>query len=189
MRSRRRLAWLGLLVLTIGLGPQAGAEQGEADDFYHGKTLRLIVGFAAGGGYDASARVLARHIGQRIPGHPRIVVENMPGSGSLIAANHLYRVARPDGLTVGHFAGSLLLGQVLGHRGIEFDARGFAYLGAPAREHVAYATLRDPAFLAEAERTRLEIEPVSGREIERHVGGLFTMDPALVSRLRAVLLE
>src|SRR5262249_39611114 len=60
-------------------------------------------------------------------------VENMPGAGSLIAANHLYKAASPDGLTVGNFIGSVLMGQVLGQKGIEFDARRFEYVGAPAR--------------------------------------------------------
>src|SRR5258705_6355818 len=73
-------------------------------------------------------------MGRHIPGNPTIVVENMTGAGSLIAANHLYRVAKPDGLTIGHFNGALFLGQVLGHPGIEFDARKFELIGAPIRE-------------------------------------------------------
>lgn len=340
-----RLAWLGCFVLALGFGPHAGADPAGDDGFYRGKSLRLVVGFAPGGGYDTSARLLSRHLGRHIPGDPGIVVENMPGAGSLIAANHLYRVARPDGLTVGHFAGGVLLGQVLGHPGVEFDAHGFAYLGAVARELVAcafarasgitsldtwamarvpvklgaqapgaashdaarilqatlglpihlvagyrgtaeirlaveagevagacfnwgsmrvlwrealdtgkvavvlqfgprgrpdlpgvpiaidlartaearrlidafqgmstlirtytlppgtsrervrilrdalQATVRDPAFLAEAQRARIEVDPVSGEEIERLVDGLFKLDPAFAARLRVVLLE
>ena len=80
--------------------------------FYRDKTLLVVVRFAARGSFDSSARVLARHLERHIPSHPWIVVENMPGAGSLIAANHLYRVARPDGLTVCQFAGSMLLAQV-----------------------------------------------------------------------------
>ena len=137
-----RLVWLWCLVVVLGLGSYARAQSAVNEAFYRDKTLRVVVGFAAGGGFDASARVLARHLGRHIPGHPGIVVENMPGAGSLIAANHLYRVARPDGLTVGQFAGSMLLGQVLGYPGIQFDARRFAYLGAIARELVACAFAR-----------------------------------------------
>jgi tripartite-type tricarboxylate transporter receptor subunit TctC len=93
-----------------------------------------VVGFSAGGGYATYSRAIARHLGRHIPGKPTVIVENMPGAGSLIAANHLYKVARPDGLTLGNFAGGLVLGQVVGQPGIEFDARKFAWVGTPSRE-------------------------------------------------------
>ena len=73
------------------------------------------------------------------PGNPSIVVENMTGAGSLIAANHVYKVAKPDGLTIGHFIGGFFLGQVLGQPGIEFDARKFEFIGAPITDHVVCA--------------------------------------------------
>ena len=115
------------------------ASAASADDFYKGKTIRIVVGFSAGGGFDTYARAIARHISKHIPGQPAIVVENMTGAGSLIAANHVYKVAKPDGLTIGHFIGGLFLGQVLGQKGIEFDARKFEYLGAPITDHVVCA--------------------------------------------------
>jgi len=115
------------------------AEAASVDDFYKGKTVRIIVGFSAGGGFDTYARALARHMGKHIPGSPSVTVENMTGAGSLIAANHLYNVAKPDGLTIGHFIGGLFLGQVLGQRGIEFDARKFEFIGAPISDHVVCA--------------------------------------------------
>jgi tripartite-type tricarboxylate transporter receptor subunit TctC len=110
-----------------------------SDDFYKGKTIRVVVGFSAGGGFDTYARTLSRHMNKHIPGNPTIVVENMTGAGSLIAANHIYKVAKPDGLSIGHFIGGLFLGQVLGQKGVEFDARKFEYLGAPTTDHVACA--------------------------------------------------
>jgi tripartite-type tricarboxylate transporter receptor subunit TctC len=115
------------------------ASAASADDFYKGKTIRIVVGFSAGGGFDTYARAIARHMSKHIPGQPAIVVENMTGAGSLIAANHVYKVAKPDGLTIGHFIGGLFLGQVLGQKGIEFDARKFEYLGAPITDHVVCA--------------------------------------------------
>jgi tripartite-type tricarboxylate transporter receptor subunit TctC len=131
----KRRGILRLIMAFIAIG---GASA-QADDFYKGKTIRLVVGFSAGGGFDTYARALARHMSKHIPGSPSLVVENMTGAGSLIAANHVYKVAKPDGLTVGHFIGGLFLGQVLGQPGIEFDARKFEFIGAPISDHVVCA--------------------------------------------------
>jgi tripartite-type tricarboxylate transporter receptor subunit TctC len=131
--KRRALAWLPL-ILVLAVVP-AGAQ----DELFRGKTLRILVGFSAGGGFDTFARTFARHVGRHLPGTPTAIVENMPGAGSLIAANHLYKVAKPDGLTLGHFIGGLFLGQVVGQKGIEFDARKFEFVGAPAPDHVVCA--------------------------------------------------
>jgi tripartite-type tricarboxylate transporter receptor subunit TctC len=109
------------------------------DKFYQGKTVRIIVGASAGGGYDTYSRTLARHMGKHIPGNPAIVVDNMPGAGFLISANHMYKVAKPDGLTIGHFIGGLFLQQLLGKPGIEFDARKFEYMGVPAQDNYMLA--------------------------------------------------
>ena len=111
----------------------------SAEEFYRGKNIRIVVGFSAGGGFDTYARAIAHHIGKHIPGQPSVVVENMTGAGSLIAANHVYKIAKPDGLTIGHFIGGLFLGQVLGQKGIEFDARKFEFIGAPISDHVVCA--------------------------------------------------
>jgi tripartite-type tricarboxylate transporter receptor subunit TctC len=129
---------LGFLLAATVLLPSA-LSAAAADEFYRGKNIRIVVGFSAGGGFDTYARALARHIGKHIPGQPSVVVENMTGAGSLIAANHVYKVARPDGLTIGHFIGGLFLGQVLGQKGVEFDARKFEYIGAPIADHVVCA--------------------------------------------------
>jgi tripartite-type tricarboxylate transporter receptor subunit TctC len=107
----------------------------HAQDFYQGKTVRIIVGAAAGGGYDTYSRTIARHMGKHIPGNPSLVVENMPGAGFLISANHMYKVAKPDGLTIGHFIGGLFLQQLLGKPGIEFDAAKFEYVGVPTQDN------------------------------------------------------
>jgi tripartite-type tricarboxylate transporter receptor subunit TctC len=93
------------------------------------------VGFSAGGGYDAYTRTIARHMGKHVPGNPVFVVDNMAGAGSLISANYVYKAAKPDGLTIGHFIGGLFLQQVLGKPGIEFDSLKFEYIGVPAQDH------------------------------------------------------
>lgn len=122
-----------------GLVLLVGTAHATTHEFYKGKTFRVIVGFPAGGGFDTYSRAIARHIGKHIPGNPTMVVENMPGAGSLIAANHLYKVAKPDGLTLGTINGGLFLQQLLGRPGIEFDALKFELLGAPAKDSSACA--------------------------------------------------
>jgi len=136
MRMRR-----GLIapVLAVAVLASAGADFARAQSFYEGKTVRINVGFAAGGGYDTYARLISRHLGKHIPGNPTLIVDNMPGAGSLIAANQLFKVAKPDGLTLAHFNGVLFLGQVLGQPGIEFDSRRFELIGAAVKEDVACA--------------------------------------------------
>ncbi len=106
-----------------------------SDEFFKGKVIRIVVGFSAGGGFDTYSRAMARHMGKYIPGNPAMVVENMTGAGSLIAANHVYRVAKPDGLTIGHFNGNQILNQLVGAPGIEFDARKMGWVGAPGYNH------------------------------------------------------
>ena len=105
------------------------------EDFYAGKTVRFVVGFSPGGGYDIYTRTIARHIGKHLPGKPTTVVENMPGAGSLISANYLYHGAKPDGLTIGNFIGPLVLQQVLGNKAATFDGRKFGWIGVPASDH------------------------------------------------------
>ncbi len=99
----------------------------------------MIVGTSAGGGFDAYTRTIARHFGKHVPGQPAIVVENMPGAGHLIGANHMYKVAKPDGLTVGHFHGGLVSLSTFQNPGIEFDAAKFEFLGSPIKESRACA--------------------------------------------------
>jgi tripartite-type tricarboxylate transporter receptor subunit TctC len=111
------------------------APAGAQDSFYKGKTVRIIVGAAAGGGYDTYSRAIARHMGKHLAGNPTFVVENMPGAGFLISANHMYKVAKPDGLTIGHFIGGLFLQQFLGKPGVEFESVKFGFIGAPGQDH------------------------------------------------------
>jgi len=125
---------LSVLVAILSAGNANAAEE-----FYKGKSIRIVVGFSAGGGFDTYARAISRHLSKHIPGNPNIVVENMTGAGSLIAANHVFKVAKPDGLTIGHFIGGFFLGQVLGQPGVEFDARKFEFIGAPVSDHVVCA--------------------------------------------------
>ena len=105
------------------------------EPFYKGNVIRIIVATAPGGGYDLYTRTIARHMPKHIPGSPAIVVENMPGAGHLIGANYVYKVAKPDGLIMGHFIGGLFLQQLLGKPGVEFDALKFEFVGVPAQDN------------------------------------------------------
>jgi tripartite-type tricarboxylate transporter receptor subunit TctC len=130
----RQAAKRTLFVILMLLAGATGTVFAQGN-FYEGKTIRIIVGLAAGGGYDVYARTIARHMGKHIPGNPAIVVENMTGAGSLVSANHLYKVARPDGLTMAHFIGGLFLHQLLSKPGIEFDAPKFEFIGTPMQDN------------------------------------------------------
>lgn len=126
-----------VLTLLLFLGPcflLMKVARVEAADYYRGKTIRIIVGFAPGGGFDTYSRTIARHLGRHISGSPTLVVSNMSGAGSVIAANQLYHRTPPDGLTIGNFLGSLALSQLLAAPGIEFDARRFVWLGVPVKQ-------------------------------------------------------
>jgi len=124
-----------LAVFACGAAATNGFAASTDGDFYRSKVIRIIVGFSPGGGFDTFARTLSRHMGKYVPGNPTIIVENMTGAGSLIAANHIYKVAKPDGLTIGAFNGNQVLGQLVGAQGIAFDARKMGWLGAPGYNH------------------------------------------------------
>jgi tripartite-type tricarboxylate transporter receptor subunit TctC len=111
----------------------AGSALGQSavDDFYKGRQVNLIVGYGPGGGYDITARMLARHIGRFIPGNPSIVVQNMAGAGSMRAANHLYVTAPKDGATFGVFGSDIPLVALIGtNASVQFDPRKFTWLGS-----------------------------------------------------------
>ena len=103
-----------------------------AQDFYKGKTIRFIVGQAAGGGYDTYGRLIARHISKHIPGNPATTAENMEGAGSLISANYIYRQASRDGLSLVMFNNSLVVQNALGDPRIKIDFRKLGWVGAPS---------------------------------------------------------
>jgi tripartite-type tricarboxylate transporter receptor subunit TctC len=134
------MSWLRRVVATLlvsGLVLAAhGAAQADAvSDFYRGRTVNLVIGYAPGGGYDLYARTLARHIGRHIPGTPNIVVQNMPGAGSIKAANFLYTIAPKDGTTFGGFSRGAFLDPLLGRgEGTQYDASKYGWLGSISNE-------------------------------------------------------
>jgi tripartite-type tricarboxylate transporter receptor subunit TctC len=127
-------------VLAVLLAPAPAWAQATVADFYRGKTVTLIVGYSAGGGYDTYARVLARHIGRHIPGQPTVVVQNMPGAGSLRAANYLYNVAAKDGSIIGMFGRGLAMEPLIGTSATQFEAQKFHWLGSGTEEMSVFVT-------------------------------------------------
>jgi tripartite-type tricarboxylate transporter receptor subunit TctC len=122
------------LCLSLSFGATATAQ-----DFYKGKNIRVIVGGSAGGGFDTYARAVARYMGKHIPGNPNLVVENMTGAATRISAKYMHSAAKPDGLTFGIFNGYLILGRVLGMKGLDFDVREFEYIAVPVQDNVVCA--------------------------------------------------
>ena len=127
-----KLMIVPILLLTFFSSKLASADEHE---FFKGKTIHLIVGTAPGGGFDTYSRVIARHMGRHIPGNPTIIVDNMPGASFLKSVLHLYNVAKPDGLTIGNWIGTLVMAQMIGRQGTDFDARQFEYVGSQVKNH------------------------------------------------------
>lgn len=121
-------------------------------DFYRGKTVRMIVGFAAGGSYDVATRLVARHLGKYIPGNPNVIVENKPGASGLIVANEIYKGALPnDGTVMGTFNSQLILQDVVRKEGIEFDSRKLQWIGSMMDSPNACAVRLDAGINSMAE--------------------------------------
>ena len=139
----RNLLVLGAVLAGLAAVPLTGAAQSSP---YEGKTVTIVVGFKAGGGYDRTARILARHLPKHIPGKPNVIVQNMPGANSITAANHVYAVAKPDGLTIGTFNRNLVLAQLTNVPGVKFDMTKFAWIGSAASETTVLAIRSDLQF-------------------------------------------
>jgi len=109
------------------------AEADPVADFYRGKQLTMLIGYGPGGGYDIYGRIVAKYLGRHLPGNPTVIVQNMPGAGSMRATNYLYEVAPKDGTYVGTFARNMpLIGLLKTNPNIRFDPRKFTWLGSPS---------------------------------------------------------
>jgi tripartite-type tricarboxylate transporter receptor subunit TctC len=134
----RKIIW-SVTAVIIGLVLSTGVANATTDEFYKGKTIKIVVGFLAGDVYDLWARLYAQHMPKHIPGKPDIIVQNMTGAGSMIAANHVYSVAKPDGLTLGSALPALYFDQLIGRKEVQFDYAKFVWIGSPVQnEHQMY---------------------------------------------------
>src|SRR5918997_3473940 len=130
LTRKTTLACLAALALS-GAAPALAQSGGET---LAGKTVTMVIGFGPGGGYDRWGRTVARHIGRHLPGNPPVVPQNMPGAGSLVAANHIYTAAPKDGTVMGIIARDAALAELTGMQGARFDATKFSWIGSPAVE-------------------------------------------------------
>ena len=149
MRARL-VFWLFLLLSgtptaqSWAAAAKSGFDEKAIADFYRGKTVRIIVGFSAGGGYDAYSRLIGRHLHKHIPGNPNVLVDNMAGAGSILAANHINNVAPKDGTVIGNISGQIILEQLFANPAVQYDMTKFRALGVPIGETYLLVVTRKP---------------------------------------------
>jgi len=160
--KKLRIGLILILSLTSfrpGLAPELGA---QAEPFYKGKTIRIVVGSTAGGFYDRWARLLSRHMVKHIPGQPEMIVQIMAGAGSVIAANHVYKVAKPDGLTLGMPLNGIYVDQFVGRAEAQYDLRKFHFIGSPAVESNIFYMRADAPYKSIADVIKAKEAPKCG---------------------------
>jgi tripartite-type tricarboxylate transporter receptor subunit TctC len=132
----KRAIALPTTIVTVGLMFVASAAHAQpGEPFFARKTITISIGYTAGGSYDLYGRLIARHLAKHIPGHPTVIAQNMPGAGSLKAANYLYEVAARDGTALGVIVESAGLEQALGNPAVQYDAAKFTYVGRVAQSN------------------------------------------------------
>jgi tripartite-type tricarboxylate transporter receptor subunit TctC len=135
-----------LLTLAIGWSLLLSTPLYAQSPFYQGKQIKAVVGFTASGFYDRWARLLSRFMPKHIPGNPEMIVQNMPGAGSVVATNFVYTVAKPDGLTIGFPSSAIYLDQLIGRAEAKFDIRKFSWIGSPVQEPVIFYIRADSPY-------------------------------------------
>lgn len=138
--AARRLLLVAGFATAASLAAPTGASAQSVEEFYKGRKIDIVIGFTVGGGYDAYARLVARHMGDHLPGKPAIVPRNMAGAGSRTAAAFIHGVAPKDGTAVGIADQSIPLEQALGDAGVKFDSREFAWIGNPNADNNVLTT-------------------------------------------------
>ena len=150
---------LCLTSFLLGTAPDLSA---QAEPFYKGKTIRLVIGNTTGGFYDRWGRLFARFMGRHIPGQPEIIPQNMAGAGSLIAANHVYKVAKPDGLTLVMPLNGIYIDQFVGKPEAQFDLRKYHFIGSPAVESIIFYMRADAPYKSIADVIKAKEPPKCG---------------------------
>jgi tripartite-type tricarboxylate transporter receptor subunit TctC len=146
--TRQTLKVIAGLVLTVALAalPLLNSAASAQADFYKGKTIRIMVGSTPGSFYDLWGRLLARYWGKQIPGNPEVIVQNMPGAGSLTATNYVYAVAKPDGLNIVLPNNSIYIEQLVERKEVRFDLRKFHWIGSASQDSIIFYMRADTPF-------------------------------------------
>jgi len=160
----------------------------QAQPFYQGKTIRIVVGFTPGGFYDRWARLLARYMPKYIPGNPEMIVQNMPGASSVIAANHVYNVSKGDGLTLLVPINSLYLDQLVERKEVQFDVRKFEWIGTQEKAPVMLYFRADTPYKSVADIIKASEAPKCGSTGTASTGYLLAklMEENLKAKLQTV---
>ena len=156
------LGWRTFGVLLVAQLFFAVAVRAQAESFYKGKAVRIIVGASAGGFYDRWARLLARFIPKYLPGNPSMIVQTMPGAGSLVATNYVYGIAKPDGLTLLMPNSNTYLEQLSGHKEVRFDLRKMAILGSQEKNFMLLYMRADAPYKTIADLINAKEPPKCG---------------------------
>ncbi|HXG53164.1 MAG TPA: tripartite tricarboxylate transporter substrate-binding protein [candidate division Zixibacteria bacterium] len=159
----------------------------ENGDFYRNKVVRIVVGSSPGGGYDYWARLLARFLPKYLPGNPDVVVQNMPGGGSVAAANYLYEVAKPDGLTVGMPNQLVYLGQIGGSREVKFDIQKFNWIGSPDRNPTVLYIRADSPYKTMDDVINAKLPPKCGGSGRDSSSIIFALRTLIGAKFEVVL--
>ena len=150
---------LSSTLIFFGILREARAQD---DTFYKNKTITIVIGSTAGGFYDRWGRLFARYMGQYIPGNPEVIAQNMAGAGSVIATNHVYNVAKPDGLTVVMPLNSVYVDQFVGRQQVQFDLRKFHWIGSPSVEPSIMYMRSDAPYKSIEDIIKAKVPPKCG---------------------------
>jgi tripartite-type tricarboxylate transporter receptor subunit TctC len=173
------------LIFVLPSAPSAA----QAASFYEGKTLQMIVASGPGASTDIGARMVARYIGKHIPGHPNVIVQNMPGAGGLVAANYIYNIVKPDGLTLVAVTRSNYLDQMVGKPEVKFDFRKFAWIGSFNKAPMMVACRSDTPYRSVEAMRAAKVPPRFGQSGTGSISYVFAnlMSKALDVKIKNVL--
>jgi tripartite-type tricarboxylate transporter receptor subunit TctC len=169
MKGKAIVRVIGAIVFAAMLLPSTG----QSAPYYEGKRVTILVGFTPGGGHDRMARILAKHLPKHIPGKPTILVDNMPGATGMIEANHVYNIAKPDGLTIGTLHGGIIFVQLAKAEGVKFDLTKYAWIGSASSESTVLAVRTDLPFKTFKDLQQSKYQIVLGTTGPADVNGQF----------------
>jgi tripartite-type tricarboxylate transporter receptor subunit TctC len=178
---------VGIFFSTLYLALLCFVPANAQDNFFAGKTIRIVVGSSPGGGYDYWARLLARHMPKYIHGNPEVVVQNMPGGGSLVATNYVYNVAKPDGLTLGMPNQLVYMGQLVSDKEARFDVQKLNWIGSPDRNPTVLYIRADSPYKTMDDVIKAKTPPKCGGSGRDSASVILALEDLIGARFEVVL--